>query len=576
MSLSSALSEIWRNINSIQGRVKAVENSVHTAPSVWGRVIEATISSDAIDVTRPHTLLIPESGTSDDLHNITSSAGGKMAILRLARGGDTITIKHDAGGNIRTQRRADIVLDARDQSVMLIYHEALDLWIEVGGADDSVATLADLGDLADVTIVTPSDGQVLTYDNGSGIWVNETPDYGPDTFVELTDTPADYVGHAAKFAKVNVGETALEFAVVTWTDVDSKPSTFPPDAHTHVWADITDPPSSFTPSAHAATHQHSGGDEIAVDTPTANAIPKAGASGKLSTAWVDSADVVTTATNDATGVTPALTDRIVLTDASDSYALKRATIDDVLAPAAKHTGTNDTNDMAVWSDGTTLTSGIAASHNAYFEVVNALIVSGVGGDVQVANTLGVNVAPSTDAQLDVVSGAAGRHALRLKAAASPTVPVFEVEDSSGSAVFGLDETGAAFSARSGFKGMSLPSFNAGQTLTLTITNNSGSNHWQHLTRVKVVLGNSTTHVVRGIYEVLVGWSLDTYGTDGILRGTPNVLYNDTANVTITGATVTTNGFTLTFLAGANFTSNRCDVLVEDDRIGSISIVASVS
>lgn len=31
------------------------------------------------------------------------------------------------------------------------------------------------------------------------------------TFVGLTDTPANYAGQAGKYAKVNVGETALEF-----------------------------------------------------------------------------------------------------------------------------------------------------------------------------------------------------------------------------------------------------------------------------------------------------------------------------------------------------------------------------
>jgi len=36
-----------------------------------------------------------------------------------------------------------------------------------------------------------------------------------DEFTELTDTPSTYVGNALKFARVNAGETALEFADVT-------------------------------------------------------------------------------------------------------------------------------------------------------------------------------------------------------------------------------------------------------------------------------------------------------------------------------------------------------------------------
>ncbi len=41
-----------------------------------------------------------------------------------------------------------------------------------------------------------------------------------------------------------------------------------------------------TPSPHAATHRHGGGDEIAAATPAPNAIPKAGADGKLDPDWL--------------------------------------------------------------------------------------------------------------------------------------------------------------------------------------------------------------------------------------------------------------------------------------------------
>lgn len=42
-----------------------------------------------------------------------------------------------------------------------------------------------------------------------------------------------------------------------------------------------------TPTAHAASHQHSGGDEVATDTPAANAIPKALGTGKIADGWVN-------------------------------------------------------------------------------------------------------------------------------------------------------------------------------------------------------------------------------------------------------------------------------------------------
>jgi hypothetical protein len=49
--------------------------------------------------------------------------------------------------------------------------------------DGNVITVAGggggtLNDLTDVTITTPADGQVLTYDSGTGEWVNEAPTGG--------------------------------------------------------------------------------------------------------------------------------------------------------------------------------------------------------------------------------------------------------------------------------------------------------------------------------------------------------------------------------------------------------------
>jgi hypothetical protein len=52
------------------------------------------------------------------------------------------------------------------------------------------------------------------------------------------------------------------------------------------WAALTGKPSAFTPSPHAASHQNGGSDEIATATPAANAIPKAGADGKLASGWL--------------------------------------------------------------------------------------------------------------------------------------------------------------------------------------------------------------------------------------------------------------------------------------------------
>ena len=97
----------------------------------------------------------------------------------------------------------------------------------VNGAGDGVefatisgAGAADLGDLGDVTINTPSNGQVLKY-NGSA-WVNAADaTAGSGTFISLTDTPASF-GSAGQIVRINTGGDGLEFATVSagYSDTD--------------------------------------------------------------------------------------------------------------------------------------------------------------------------------------------------------------------------------------------------------------------------------------------------------------------------------------------------------------------
>jgi hypothetical protein len=53
------------------------------------------------------------------------------------------------------------------------------------------------------------------------------------------------------------------------------------------WNSLAGKPSAFAPAPHAATHQNGGSDEISTAVPAANAIPKAGISGKLAQGWID-------------------------------------------------------------------------------------------------------------------------------------------------------------------------------------------------------------------------------------------------------------------------------------------------
>lgn len=60
-----------------------------------------------------------------------------------------------------------------------------------------------LGNLDDVDIPSPNDGEVLTYNSISGNWESSTASAGVSEFTGLSDTPADYTNQALKKVRVN-------------------------------------------------------------------------------------------------------------------------------------------------------------------------------------------------------------------------------------------------------------------------------------------------------------------------------------------------------------------------------------
>lgn len=58
------------------------------------------------------------------------------------------------------------------------------VWNATVGAWQTIEDPSSIGDIGDVTITSPSDGQALVYDNSTGNWINETP---ASTLPSLTD-----------------------------------------------------------------------------------------------------------------------------------------------------------------------------------------------------------------------------------------------------------------------------------------------------------------------------------------------------------------------------------------------------
>lgn len=131
------------------------------------------IAAGAIEVTRPHNLLLPQSGTDDSLATITNFGDGKFIILAPARLGDTITVQdyRTSGGNIDLHGN-DWVLTHPNNSIFLYYVEEMGFW--------HLVSMPTLDALRKVNIVNGVEGQVLGL-LADGYWGNiDLPDGGGD------------------------------------------------------------------------------------------------------------------------------------------------------------------------------------------------------------------------------------------------------------------------------------------------------------------------------------------------------------------------------------------------------------
>jgi hypothetical protein len=182
--------------------------------------------------------------------------------------------------------------------------------------------------------------------------------------------------------------------------------------------------------------------------------------------------------------------------------------------------------------------------------------------------MGLGVSPSTAAQLDVVSGAAGRHALRLKAAASPTVPVLEVEDASAARVFAVSgdhviQLGSSFIAR-----YNVPSgLNGGNTLRIELTRVSNA---VNLTRIDLHVGRGGAVTLWGTLTGFIAWN----GTDsgsGAVRDNQLRAYGQGAS-----GSITTSGITNGIRIDVTFTGLTNDTTFGEAVFTSYSANPTVS
>ena len=140
---------------------------------------------------------------------------------------------------------------------VVIPHDApggtIDLTDILPGGEDDVGHAYKLVALEDVDLSTPpTDGQVLAYQASSQKWkpANGGTGGGAGDLDDLSDVDVSTTPPAANQVLKYDG-SLWEPGAVGWTEVTSKPTAFPAEAHSHdapTWASITDKPTTFAPA----------------------------------------------------------------------------------------------------------------------------------------------------------------------------------------------------------------------------------------------------------------------------------------------------------------------------------------
>jgi hypothetical protein len=160
-------------------------------------------------------------------------------------------------------------------------------WFRAGTANTGMSTI-NINSLGARTIKKQSGQDLAANDILAGQWVMITYD---GTNMQMLSQAATVAAGGGSVGSVFGRTGAVTAAAGDYTTalVPESGSLYFTDARAQAavtWSTLTGKPPAFVPSAHAGTHQHGGSDELATATPAANAIPKAGAGGKLAAGWL--------------------------------------------------------------------------------------------------------------------------------------------------------------------------------------------------------------------------------------------------------------------------------------------------
>lgn len=177
---------------------------------------------------------------------VRNTSGFGITVVSSTAGGSSVVIPNNSSRLLDIDGNNNVIVAAEAATTVaflglvdtpLSYAGKTGQFVRVNGTEDGLEfapAVNQLSGLSDVDLVTtpPADGQRLAFNEATGKWLPAAAIDTVHSFIELEDTPEDYVGHAGKVLKVSPLENGLEFAD---TDV--------------AFTDLTDAPTDYTGSA---------------------------------------------------------------------------------------------------------------------------------------------------------------------------------------------------------------------------------------------------------------------------------------------------------------------------------------
>lgn len=126
------------------------------------------------------------------------------------------------------------------------------MWTEVTGKPSTFPPSAHTHGAGDITSGTFAPARIQSlFSSGGTPGTNRVLVHADKLSGRVSTDNMPTSSTANRFLKVGTANSSPAYSMVTWDDVQGKPSAFPPASHSHSWSSITSKPSTFPPSSHS-------------------------------------------------------------------------------------------------------------------------------------------------------------------------------------------------------------------------------------------------------------------------------------------------------------------------------------